>query len=147
MILVVAVVAAFNLEDWHWQLGTVGEWVAGLATVTAVFVALWLPHRERRLEQRRREWESRAKDLDETRRVAIMLRLRPRNFFLGENFGQIAAVATVLNAVEHHSGLLTRPQVLDLADRIISSTATKDLDELIDELTRRLTDLEARPPT
>lgn len=87
MILVVAVVAAFNLEDWHWQLGTVGEWVAGLATVTAVFVALWLPHRERRLEQRRREWESRAKDLDETRRVAIMLRLRPRNFFLGENFG------------------------------------------------------------
>lgn len=146
-LVVIGAVPATYFEDWHWQMGSVGEWVAGLATLAAVAATLWLPRHERRLDQGRRDREAEIRDLDETRRVAYMLRLRPREFYLGENFGQIEALGTIVNATRHHSRVLSGPQAEDLVNNILATSAREDIDDLIAELTRRLHDLEGTRPS
>ena len=118
--------------------GTVGQWFSGTATLLAVAVALWLPHRQRRLEAKR----ERLRAQDELRRLIYIaiaelhrrqLRRKSRGGAVEGLSGEL--IGTIINSVAHHHELASDAELDELNSALITSHA---LDEAFDRAVKAL---------
>lgn len=93
------------------MIATLSDDLQGWGTVAAVALALWLAvsdHRKARKHREDEERSTRLRDLDETRRVLYMAVVRDAPGFSAE------ARATIVNALAHHSALMTAGDAVSL---------------------------------
>ena len=110
----------------------IGTLALALATVGT---ALWSRRKERR--------DKTITDLDETRRLLIVVRHHPEALASAELFG------TMVNALAWHSRVLEPDRAADLLARFLNDNMTglAEIEGLIDRLNQELGRLKALPPS
>lgn len=118
--------------------GTWAAWFGAVGTIGAVFVAIWLPQRERqhdakirKEEDEEREEEKAKKDLDETRLLLYIALLHARTGLgvppqlagtivhaLSEHSHRLGAEEAFILGREMVAGFTNQPRVCDLIDEI-----------------------------
>jgi hypothetical protein len=115
------------------QWGDAGEWVAAIATVIALFIALYVPSRQRRIEREDAARDAEHRDLDETRRLLFIA--------LDASAAGVASAdlsGTLAHALARHSELLPADEATTLMAMLRSGRGADEVNHLIAMIDARL---------